>query len=115
VEVVILVYASFQLLRFHQSGRNWALSIFGLSILASGLGLIFIVVISINAFYTQTSYPFTLNFPGVTMFSEVDGSIAYVVFLIGIIMLFYFVPAYFLMRKDVKQLFEKAVATGETN
>jgi hypothetical protein len=48
------------------------------------------------------------------MFSEVDGSIAYVVFLIGIIMLFYFVPAYFLMRKDVKQLFEKDGTSKET-
>jgi hypothetical protein len=113
--VVILIFAGFQLLRFQASGRYSALFILRLAILASGIGIILTVAVLIDSLITGTSFPLTTNFRGNSWLSEPGGSIVYVVLLAGVFIIIYFIPAYYLMRKDVKQLFEKPVAAGETN
>lgn len=114
VEIVILVYAGIQLLRFQPSGRYSALFIFGLAILASGIGLILIVVVLIDSLISGTSFPLTTNIRGNNWFSEPGGSVVYVVLLAVVLIIIYFIPAYFLMRKDVKQLFEKIITAEES-
>lgn len=107
MEVVVLLYAGIQLLRFHPSGRNWALFIFWVMTVFAGIFLFWFIG-SLATASIQISNPPWL--------SENSRSIFAILLLIGIIIVFCLVPIYFLMREDVKQLFEKPVAVeGTTN
>ncbi len=108
--VVILVYAAFQLLRFHPSGRYWALTVLWVSTLLSGFSFIWLIVLLANAFYNGTG----IDFSNPKWLGEDSRPIAALLLFVGAF-LFYFISVYFLMRKDVKQLFQKPVTTGETN
>ena len=114
IEVVIYIYAGIQLLRFKPSGRNWALFIFGLLSLFSGAFLVVMVAVWINSYFTLAEFPLTFDFPGSAWLGEIGTSIISMALLVGLILFFYFLPTYFLMRKDVKRLFDK-IDTTETS
>lgn len=107
VEALVLVYAGVQLLRFRSSGRYGALTVLLLYTLRAGGYLIWMIIITAFSFI-DSEFRFS--------FSLVDG-IGPITFLFDMVILFvyYFIPTYYLMRRDVKQLFEKTVATGEAN
>jgi hypothetical protein len=109
VELVIPVYIGFQLLRFNPSGRFWALTILWLATLSLGGFLIWLSVLVAQAFY----YNKPMNFSHTNWFGEIRGPIPFLLFLASIFV-FYAIPTYYLMRKDVKQLFEKPVAAEGT-
>jgi hypothetical protein len=116
VEIIILVFAGVQLLRFQPSGRYWALFTLWISTLVSGVFLIRMIVGVTKAFYQHEPIEayFTISF-GDTVGNKVEGVIPLLLLFVGAFV-FYLVPVYFLMRKDVKQLFEKPVAVeGTTN
>lgn len=111
-EVAFLVYIGFQLFRFQSGGRNSALFLFWwLSISSAGF-LIWMIVVTANDLYKGEIPSLALNLNNPTWFGELRGfSAAWFYFVV--ILVFYFIPTYFLMRKDVKQLFEKPVTIEE--
>ena len=112
-EIIILAYAGFQLFRFQPSGRYWALFTLWISTLVSGVFLVRITGVAIWAFYQREPIEayFTVKFWN-TVGTKVDGVIPLLLVYVGNFV-FYLVPTYYLMRKDVKQLFEKPIALQE--
>ena len=108
--VVILIYVGVQLLRFQPSGRYWALFIF----LVSTLLLVVNLVWFIGLFTTASSGGTRIDIANPQWLDEKSRPIAAILLFVGVIV-FYCVPAYFLMRKDVKQLFHKPAPTGESH
>jgi hypothetical protein len=110
IEAAFFIYVGVQLLRFRPSGRYGALLVLGLASIGSGFGLVLVIAILINHFITGTSHPFTASN---MWLGEIGEGIVAGVVMTGIFISF-FIPAYFLMRKDVKPLFDK-IGTTETN
>ena len=110
LELIILVSIGFQLLRFQPSGRFWALTVLWLVTLLLGGVLIWMTALVAKAFY----YNETMELSHTNWFGEIRGPIPVLVFLAGAVVL-YFIPTYFLMRKDVKQLFQRPVTKVENN
>lgn len=106
VYAIVFLYTGIQLLRFHPSGRNWALFILWLSTLLSGF---FLVWISLSL--TTTS----IYFANPQWLNESSRPIFALLLFVGAVIIFLFVPIYFLMRKDVKQLFQNAAASTDNN
>jgi hypothetical protein len=109
VELLILVYIGFQLLRFKPSGRFWALTVLWLETIFLGGFVIWMSVLAAKAFY----YNEPMSFSHTTWFGEISGPIPFLLFFCGAFV-FYAIPTYYLMRKDVKQLFKKPVTTEES-
>lgn len=107
IKVVVYLYVGIQLLRFKPSGRNWALFIFGLASLVSSVYLVVIAAVWFNSYFTLEEFPFTVNFPGSAWLGEIGSSIIAVAIIVGVFSFFYFLPFYFLIRKDVNSLFEE--------
>lgn len=108
--ITLLIYIGAQLLRFQPSGRDWALIILWLSTLAWGGILIWVIFLIAKAFF----YNETMELSHSSWFGEIRGPIPTILLLAGVFIA-YFVLSYYLMRKDVKFLFEKPVAAEESN
>ena len=111
-EVVALAYIGFQLLRFHPGGRYWSLAVLWLMTLEAGGFLIWMIVLLAKDFFEGKSSGLAWNCNCPIWHGEVRGLPAVLLYFV-VVFIFIFIPTYFLMRKDVKQLFEKAVATVE--
>jgi hypothetical protein len=109
VEALVLVYAGVQLLRFNPCGRYGALTMLLINTIRAGGYLIWMIVIMVVGLYHSGSDFWW-------QFSLVDG-VSYFSFLFAMVIFFvyYFIPTYYLMRRDVKQLFQKAITTAENN
>jgi hypothetical protein len=103
----IYFYTGFHLLKFHQKGRDWALFLLWPSTILVGLVCILVITVSVLSLYTRTALPIDLN---PRWGSQINNPISVSIIFIGGFLLI-FIPTYFLMRKDVKQLFEKPVTT----
>ena len=105
VEGLVLVYAGIQLLRFNPSGRYGALAILLLNTIRAGGYLIYMIAIMAMGLYHSGSDFWW-------QFSLVDG-VSYFTFLFGTVIFFvyYFIPTYYMMQKDVKRLFDKTDTT----
>ena len=114
VGVVIMIYVCFQLFRFHPSGRNWALTIYWLLLLEGAGYSIWLIISWVKDFFGGKDFSFALNINNPVWQGEVSGLFAILLYF-GVVVVFIFIPVYFLMRKDVKQLFQKTAPTGETN
>lgn len=115
VGVIVYLYIGFQLLRFDPRGRLWALTIFWLSVIALGFYLAWLALSPTSNFFSDVEMSVVLRVLFTDWPGEINGPTRIYSLLVGIF-LFYSFLTYFLMRKDVKQLFEKTIiAEGPTN
>jgi len=113
LQAFVFMGVAVRLLSFEPGGRYWALFVFWIKSIKSAGFLVWMIVVSINDFY-KTDIPnlaLKINIP--IWVGELKGfSVALFYFVVFLI--FYFIPTYFLMRKDVKCLFEKPVVADES-
>lgn len=107
-QIAVLIYIGIQLLRFHPSGRYGALAVLWLGMFGAGWLLIWLGVPAVKAFYHNE----TIELYYITWFGEIRG-LAVLLFYIGLL-IYFFIPAYSLMRKDTKILFQ-SVEKSETS
>lgn len=100
-QVVVLVYIGFQLLRFRPSGRYWALTVLWLGMLGTGWLLIWMIISALKAFYHNEA----IDFYYTTWFGEIR-DLAVLLFYAGILV-YLFIPAYYLLRANTKKLFQQ--------
>lgn len=114
LQAIVLVGVGINLLRFQSGGRYWALFIFWWTSIMSAGFLIWMIVVSVIDLSKGEIPGLAVNLNNLIWGGEIRGfSAAFYYFVV--ILIFYFIPLYFLMRKDIKQLFEKSVTTVENN
>jgi len=109
----VCLYIGVQLIRLDPKGRRCALFLLWLWMIISGFYLVWMVFSPTSNFFSDANMSvvwrlFYTDWPG-----EVKGSYKNFLMYIGIF-IFYSILTYFLMRKDVKRLFEKHVTADES-
>lgn len=94
IQICLFLYAGFQVIRLDKSGRTWALIMLFWNILWSGLALFFLFSIPING---------TLMFHSI--FGDLNASQGVIINIVWITLMF-LIPLFYLLRKDIKALFE---------
>ena len=114
IGVCVLLYVGYNLLRFDSTSRTIALISLWPSVIGMGVFFVLITYSAINAFLSgayatadssMTFYFFHIKWPG-----EITNPALIYSIIVGRLMLV-LAPLYFLMRKDVKQLFAKTDTT----
>ena len=108
----LFLYIGVQLIRLDPRGRLWALTFLWLSVIVLGFYLAWIVLSPTSNFFSNTDMSIIWHFFYTDWPGEIKGPYNNYSVFIGVF-LFYSALTYFLMRKDIKQLFEKSVTTEE--
>lgn len=114
IGVFVLAYAGYYLLRLDARGRLWTLIVLWPWVIISGFYLAWIVLSPTSTFFSNANMSMGWHFFYTDWPGEINGPYRIYSLFIGIF-LFYSALTYFLMRKDVKQLFQKADTTAENH
>ncbi len=104
IGVYVLSYTGYHLLKLNSQGRNWALIIFWPSMIVTGLYFLLAVISSISSSRFDTNLSTTLN---LFKFQWAIEDTVTLLIVLGGMFLLNSIPLFFLMRKDVKNLFLK--------
>ncbi|MFZ5880072.1 MAG: hypothetical protein ACOY0R_11935 [Chloroflexota bacterium] len=111
--ICLFLYAGFQLARCKESGRIWALILLWPSVIAS---LLFFVEALVTYNSPIVAGKWKIGLEVFWLWGQektiLDSPIR--VFVVGLFMIFYLVPLYYLLRKDVKALFEPPTTSAIT-
>jgi len=111
-EVSALLFIGYYLLRFNPTVRNAALLVLWPSTIYYGIYFVLMTLVLIFSFFSpDATASATLSF--FQWSRDVNDPLVLALTHAGLF-LFYFIPLYILMRRDVKRLFEKHVAANES-
>ncbi|MBI5297834.1 MAG: hypothetical protein HY869_20335 [Chloroflexi bacterium] len=94
IQICLLLIAGFQLMIFDKNGRIWALVILCWNLLQFGMSLFFL---------SLTNFKMPLRFQSI--FGDLDASHG-ILIIVAWMTLIFLVPLFYLLRNDVKVLFE---------
>lgn len=112
IGVCILFYTVFQLVRFDNSGRIWALiMLWPYTIIWGALFIAALVSFFSPPVRERLSSSFTWTW---TMVPKPEPPVGFSLF-VGVVFINFLVPLYYLLRKNTKALFQKIITAEENN